>query len=143
MSNEELIKNLRVKAQTVKELSDFWDEFFDISETTHLIRNSEQVKHKPLQDIIEAVCQKILKKKVVKPKIIMTRLEGTDFYHGGVNMMDRIGNFAYFKDIDLGMLALASPVHGETKIARFSIIYSAKDTKGIIPPLGKERYTLH
>lgn len=142
MDNKALIEDLKKKAQEVKELADAWDAFFDLVEQTNLMANSKLVKNKKLQEILEFICREMLKKKTIKPKMVLNQLEGTDFYHGAILTMGMTGSFMYFKDLDLGMIALGSSGE-ETLMARFSIAAESESRGGIIPPLGKERYTLH
>ncbi|MCG5526355.1 hypothetical protein LRB11_15700 [Ectothiorhodospira haloalkaliphila] len=143
MKNEQLIADLRKTLLQAKVLSDVLDAFFDLVEQQDLVGRSSAAKDKKLKQIVGFIVRTMLQDEKAQPKVLISHLKGTDFYHGMVQASGKFGQFLYFKDIDHGLVGLGSMAGPMVHTARFSVAETDKPTSGIIPPLGPERYTKH
>lgn len=143
MKNEQLIDDLRKTLLQAEVLNDVLNAFFDLVEQQDLVERSSVAKDKKLKQIVGFIVRTMLQDEKAQPKVLISRLKGTDFYHGAIQVSGKFGQFLYFKDIDHGLVGLGSMASPMVHTARFSLAETDKPISGTIPTLGPERYTKH
>ena len=127
------LKHLLVSAET---LSDPMDYFFDVVSADP----GFTAKGKPLKDedidlrfrsVIEILQRQIAPESTLQPQRLASRwLKQFAFAHGGFAVGNRLGAAFYFRDLDMGLCALA-PLTGSTEVmfARFSVYADVDPSK--------------
>lgn len=119
---------LKDKLVTAEDFNEPWTYFFDHFGTDPEFMN---LGHKAdptfLEEIIQQVGQQLFQGNVTLSAMLLTEIQDYQFLHGTCvlqgNRGSRLVTIMYFKDIDVGMLALtSSPMSGQVLFARFSTI---------------------
>lgn len=117
------------KLETLKEMllhgKDFartWEFFLDhFGENAEFMDGGERTESPLLEAVISQVGQQLSGSPVPLKNLLLVRIPGQDFIHGGCVLGTRIANVIFFEDAQAGLIAIPwSPSTGETKYARFS-----------------------
>ncbi len=99
-----------------------WEFFLDhFGENPEFMNNGERTESPLLEAVIAQVGQQLSGKEVEIKDLLLVRVPGQSFIHGGCVLDSRIANVIYFEDAQAGLIAIPwSATTGETKYARFS-----------------------
>jgi len=117
------LTDLKERIETGKDLSDAWVYFFDnfgedpaFSQLGGLARNTEN-----LETVIAQIGQEIFQTDVALSQTIFTELPEQQFIHGVCFINGHMANILYFRDIDMGTVAIVTE-NSEMMFARFACI---------------------
>src|SRR5262245_23900652 len=117
------------KLATLKDLllngNDFartWEYFLDnFGENAQFMDGGERTQSPLLEAVISQVGQQLAGEPVALKDLLLVKIPGQDFIHGGCQIGTRIASVIYFENDKSGLIAIPwSPATGETKYARFS-----------------------
>ncbi len=122
MTLQAALDRLKATVQSTQQLNVAWDRFFDLSLVPGFISGSHQSHLDHLPPVVNAVC-KIM---AANPRgdfrlPAIMQYGDSGFYHGVVDGPRRTGTFMYFKDLDMGMVALISTSSQKTDFCRFGL----------------------
>lgn len=115
---------LKEKMVTCQDFKEVWNYFFDnLAENENFLNMGKKVNYDSLKTILEKIGQELLNKPKLKPtQFLLIGLLKQNFYHGAYFLDNKLVNFIFFKDIDKGMVAIASsPRSKEILFSRFSL----------------------
>src|SRR5207249_857407 len=93
----------------------------NFGEKPEFIALGERIRHPFLEATIAQIGGEIFPGDVVVTNLLLTRVPGHDFVHGGCTVNGHLANVIYFEDVALGLLAVCMPPpSAETRLARFS-----------------------
>lgn len=130
------LETLKEKLINCKDFREAFNYFFDLTENKQFIDMGRQVKYPALKQVLEKVGQQTIGNSNAKPtRFLIIRMKKNYFYHGAYFLDNRMVNYFYFKDIDMGMIAVASPTAiNEVLFARFSITRLLSDLSAFTEP---------
>ena len=119
------LKQLDVLKQKLATSSDFmepWRYFLDyFAEDASFMRLGDRHEGTDLEGVIAAISRKLLSQEVSVDQALLTEIEGHEFVHGVCVVGGKMAGVIFFKDIDLGLLAITvSNRSGEVLLSRFS-----------------------
>lgn len=105
-----------------KEFARTWEFFLDnFGENAEFMDGGERTESPLLEAVIAQVGQQLSGKEVAVKDLLLVKIPGQGFIHGGCILGTRIANVIYFEDAQSGLIAIPwSASTGETKYARFS-----------------------
>ena len=105
-----------------KDFARTWEFFLDqFGENPEFMNNGERTQSPLLEAVIAQVGQQLSGKEVALKDLLLVRVPGESFIHGGCVLGTKIANVIYFEDVQSGLIAIPwSVTTGETKYARFS-----------------------
>ena len=114
---------LKEMLQTEDDFGNTLNYFFDLMEHDEIMDGGKRIKDDTfLKQMIKEIGRRLLGKTVIPVNFLLIGVPEYRFYHGGFMIEGRMGNIFYFRDIDMGMMALTSPgLKPPTHIMRFSI----------------------
>jgi len=129
----ELLAVLKDKLVHATQFTDVINYFFDhFGEDTEFIDLGEQTRHAFLESVLAEVGYQMFGSRVAVMDLLLTRVPGRYFIHGGGILNGRVATVLYFEDIAVGLIAVASASSAETKLARFT-------GKPLMPPPGLDK----
>jgi hypothetical protein len=119
------LKQLDVLKRKLATSSDFmepWRYFLDcFAEDATFMRLGDRHKGSDLEGVIAAISGKLLSQNVSVDQALLTEIEGHEFVHGVCVVGGKMAGVIFFKDIDMGLLAITmSNRGGEILLSRFS-----------------------
>jgi hypothetical protein len=117
----ELLAVLKDKLVHATQFTDVINYFFDhFGEDPEFIDLGEQTRHAFLESVLAEVGYQMFGSRVAVMDLLLTRVPGRHFIHGGGILNGRVATVLYFEDIAVGLIAVASASSAETKLARFT-----------------------
>ena len=129
----ERLQELKHKLASEKDFSKIWnfymDNFADHAEFTDL---GEPTNNKYLHTVIPKTCQQMFGNKIKITNFLLIKIAKYKFFHGPFQVDRRIGGVIYFKDINIGLLAVSAdfPPTDMVKYSRFSEVARLSEPKG-------------
>ncbi len=129
----ERLQELKQKLASEKDFSKIWnfymDNFADHAEFTDL---GEPASNKYLNAVIPKTCQQMFGNKIKITNFLLIKIAKYKFFHGPFQVDGRIGGVIYFKDINIGLLAVSAdfPPTDMVKYSRFSEVARLSEPKG-------------
>lgn len=119
LSKLETLKDLLLNG---KEFARTWEYFLDnFGENSEFIGDGERTESPLLEAVITQVGQQLSGKPVQLKELLLVKINGHGFIHGGCILGTKLANVIYFEDAQSGLIAIPwSAATGETKYARFS-----------------------
>jgi len=116
------LPELKQKLLYEQRLSVVWEFFLDhFAENLEFIAAGEEIRHALVEAIIAQIAEQLFADDGAVGNLLLARLSGPQFIHGGFSMGGRPGGVIYFEDDQVGLLAVAQgPGSDEVKFARFS-----------------------
>lgn len=115
-------KKIKILKKRITEESDFLDlynYFFDhFGENQTFLDESIRIENEALQTIIVEVAKKVLGLPLVVADLLLLEVAEFKIVHGTAIMNSKLLTFFFFKDITVGLVAIA--LEGETQFARIS-----------------------
>ncbi|TFL15357.1 hypothetical protein CSC67_01090 [Pusillimonas caeni] len=111
------LKNTVLQAQ---DLNKAWIEFFDLTAHPDFMKQAGPSRLENLGVILEQIGKSMAPNESGKLRAApIVRCNGTDFYHGALDIDGKPGAFIYFDDVGVGMAALVT--YGtKTELCRFT-----------------------
>ena len=137
------IDTLKSKMQTVENFADAWNYFFDhLGENPAFLREGKRIEDEMLKFLIVQSVKSAGKGATNITQCMFVEVGG-NFVHGPVIIGPNMVNLLYFRDINMGMLAIVSLTKKtrETHFVRItaSIVQGgSKDAAPFNPPAGKK-----
>ena len=105
------------------------DNFADHAEFTDL---GHPAKNKYLDTVVRKTCQEIFGNNIKITNFLLIQIGKYKFFHGPFQVDRRIGGVIYFKDINIGLLAVSADNsnNGMVKYSRFSEVARLSEPKG-------------
>lgn len=113
---------LRDMLRTATDFSAVFSYFLDnFAESREFIGLGEPTKDPFVESVVGAVGSQIFGKNVAPPHLLLSRVPGHHFLHGGFLMNGKLATVIYFEDVPIGLVAVVNATApGETKYARFT-----------------------
>lgn len=115
---------LKEKLVNCKDFREAFNYFFDhFGENDQFLDMGQEVEYSELKQVLAKVGQLTIANHNANPSMfLIIKLKKHNFYHGAYFLDSRLVNFIFFKDIDKGMIAVASsPDSKRVLFARFSL----------------------
>lgn len=116
---------LKEKLVEATQFSDVWKYFLDhFGENPEFISLGERVEEHPrLEVAINQIGLRVFKKPLRVRDLLLTRITGHGFIHGGGLVGASLANVLYFEEIGSGMMAIVQSLAStEMRYARFSTV---------------------
>jgi hypothetical protein len=116
------LQQLKQKLLHEEKLAVVWSFFMDhFADHPEFIALGERAHHDFVEAVVAEVGRQLFGADGVASGLLLTRLAGQQFVHGGFTMGGRIGGVIYFEDAQIGLVAVVDrPPSTEVKYARFS-----------------------
>lgn len=116
------LEKLKTVVRTAIDFSEAWNNFFDLTEQADFVELSKpsQLDHLVLALDAMANVGEGQPKRTFQPPVVM-QYPGSNFYHGTVSGTGCMGVYLYFKDLDIGMLALTDVSSMQSTFFRFAL----------------------
>lgn len=127
------LEELKEKLTSENDFSKIWnfymDNFADHAEFTDL---GHPAKDKYLDTVVRKTCQEMFGTKIKITNFLLIKIAKYKFFHGPFQVDGRIGGVIYFKDINVGLLAVSAdyPASDMVKYSRFSEVARLSEPKG-------------
>ncbi len=117
-----LLETLKDKLVHTTDFGKVWEYFLDhFGEDPDFIAHSEETRDAFLEAVLVQVGGQLFPGKVELANLLLTRVPGHGFLHGGCTLNGKLTNVLYFEDVRMGLLCvLPSLSAGETKLVRFT-----------------------
>ncbi len=104
------------------QLPPIWSFFLDhLGENSEFIALGQRLEHAFLSAVVAQVARTAFPEPRVATDLLLARIPGQAFIHGGFFLAGRPGGLLYFEDIEVGLLVATDlPPSIEVKYARFS-----------------------
>ncbi|MBI3209104.1 MAG: hypothetical protein HYZ37_09430 [Candidatus Solibacter usitatus] len=108
--------------QEATDFADFWNYFFDyFGEQDWFSDASVRIHEKNLEERFAQCAGFVTGKTSIKVKrALLLEIPGQDFVHGTMHFDGKIACVTFFRDIDTGILSVATPGETMTRFLRFS-----------------------
>jgi hypothetical protein len=117
----ELLAVLKDKLVHATQFTEVINYFFDqFGEDPEFIGLGEATRHTFLESVLAEVGRQMFGSQTAIMDMLLTRLPEKHFIHGGGILNGRVATVLYFEDVAVGLVAVASPISKETKLARFT-----------------------
>ena len=133
---------LKQKLQTGKDFNEIVDYFYThFGENLQFMNLGTGIDHELLRTVVAEVMQNVVKPTKTVAIVMQSRFIDVDgnFIHGPVNFGDYLLSVLYFRDIDMGLVAVTQP--GKSPMClycRFSVMpLKGKKSTPYLPPKGK------
>jgi hypothetical protein len=119
--NLEKLSILKEKLMIAEDFKEPWKYFFDhFGENPQFLSLGKQAKNTMLKAVLSQVGQQLLQRDhVAVNHLLLTELKTQRFIHGACFIEGRVVTLFFFKDIDMGLLAMAQG-GAEIALARFT-----------------------
>ena len=121
------VTELKSRLVTERDLTKLWHSFMDMTQLKEFQESQRPCQDQALYSRIGEISEKILGQLSVKGAVTLALFElpPHDLIHGPITLATGLGNVFYFRELDVGLLAVPNgtsthPVHQWT-MARFSI----------------------
>jgi hypothetical protein len=120
--NLELLAVLKDKLVHAAKFTDVMNYFFDhFGEDPEFIALGEPTRNAFLEGVLAEVGLQMFGNQVAVMDLLLTRVPGRHFIHGGGALNGRMLTLLYFEDIAVGLVAVvAAAAPADTKLARFT-----------------------
>ena len=93
----------------------------NFGENPQFMNLGKRSRHAVIEATITQTIQHLFGKSISPKRLLLTRLPKERFVHGGGMFDDKVITVLYFEDIQMGLLAVATPFGtDEMKLARFT-----------------------
>jgi hypothetical protein len=105
-----------------KELAPVWAYFLDnFGEDSDFIANGERTSHELVEAVVEQIAEQMFGADGKVRNLLLVRVPGQQFIHGGLTVGGRFGGVIFFEDEQIGLVVVPDkPPSIEVKYARFS-----------------------
>lgn len=115
-----LLATLKDNLLTATNFRDVQDYFLThFGEKPEFISLGERTQHPLLEAVVTEVAKQLFKGSPRVEQLMLSRIPGHDFLHGGMFVNGCIGTIIHFDDIHKGLVCICS-LDGQTHYARFS-----------------------
>lgn len=100
--------------------------FFDhLGENPDFLKLGKRAKNPDLKKIVQVIGKSVLDKEVIVTKVLLKFLQKQRFYHGGCQINERAAILFFFREINMGMVAmLHSTIDFNMSFVRFTTFES-------------------
>ncbi|OQY56108.1 MAG: hypothetical protein DRR08_13885 [Candidatus Parabeggiatoa sp. nov. 2] len=112
---------LKEKLMTAEDFKEPWDYFFDhFGENPAFLKLGKKAKNSMLKAVITSIGQKVFQREdITVNHLLLTEINAHKFLHGAGFIQGRVVTLFFFKDIDMGLFAMAMG-GAEISLARFT-----------------------
>src|SRR5262245_51253261 len=116
------LQQLKQKLLHEEQLALVWSSFMDhFGHDPEFIALGEHARHSLVETVVTEVGRQLYAADGAVSGLLLNRVVGQDFLHGGFAMGGRLGGVIYFEDAHIGLVAvMEQPPSTEVKYARFS-----------------------
>lgn len=144
MSLQTALDALRLTIQNTQDFNTAWDAFFDLSMKPGFIEHSHQSRLERLEVAVNTSCKIMLSEPAgVFELPLVVQYADSGFYHGTILSAPRAGSFMYFKDLDIGMIAMVVNATQLTLFCRFRLALVHSSRACDTPSTGSRTPTVH
>jgi hypothetical protein len=113
---------LKRKMQDETNFKSVWEYFLDnFGEDAEFLSYGEPVEHPVLEGIIKCITKELFPtRSATLAQLLLVRVIGQPFIHGGCIFGGKLGTILYFEDIEMGMISIVSASSQETQLIRFT-----------------------
>ncbi len=120
----QVVATLKEQILNNKRFEDTWNYFYDhCAENDEFFELGKRVDHGNLKIILQVIGREFVKnKKAEASGFTIIAIKEHQFYHGSFFIDQRLCNFIFFEDIDVGMAIIAKSLHAkDVMFSRFSV----------------------
>ena len=117
-----LLDTLKQKLVTASSFAEVAEYFMDhFGENEEFLDCGVRTESPLLESVISQIAKQLFSREVVPNGLLLVRVPGTSFIHGGFLLEGKVGSVIHFEDAHIGLVSIVWSFNtNETKYARFS-----------------------
>ncbi len=144
MDHQAAITKLKATVLHTEDFNVAWDEFFDLTLMPKFIDKSIPAHLENLEPVLHQIGQIMIPHEISTLKAsILLQYADSGLYHGSLVSASKRGTVMYFKDLDMGMVALTNKSGGNTDFFRFTMTLVGSPHCYIVPTSGVDQPSRH
>lgn len=117
-----LLNKLQISLKRGEALEVVWQHFYKLTESADVFSKSQNEPLPNLTNALSGVLVESFSETIPIREFVALRLQGSSFYHGISSARGLMMTYFYFKEIDIGVVAVPyPPLSTQIELRRFSI----------------------
>ena len=113
------LKQKLISATSFEKVAEYFMDHF--GENEEFLDFGERTESPLLESVISQIAKQLFSHEVVPSRLLLVRVPGTTFIHGGFFLEDKVGSVIHFEDAHIGLVSVVWSFRtNETKYARFT-----------------------